>query len=109
MPGCPGRATGGPCPVHAGARARARGGATAQGYTSRWEVRAKTYLFWHPWCALCGHPATIPDHHPRSRRQLVRAGVPDPDADMFLRPLCEPCHRSQTGVNQPGGWHAQRL
>lgn len=108
--GCPHPSfTGGPCPTHAHTRARQRGSATAQGYGGDWPERAARYLTWHPVCALCGGPSAIADHWPRSRRQLVRDGVTDPNADRYLRPLCQPCHRRQSGLRQPGGWNAQRL
>jgi hypothetical protein len=50
----------------------------------------------------------VPDHHPRSRRELIAAGVADPDADEYLRPLCAPCHNPETARNQPGGWNRRR-
>jgi 5-methylcytosine-specific restriction enzyme A len=112
IPGCPGRsasAVPGPCPVHARNRARARGGSTAQGYGPVWYRRRNLYLTRHRWCVLCGRPAVIADHWPRSRKQLIRDGVSDPDADQYLRPVCDPCHRHRTGLDQPGGWRALRL
>lgn len=83
---------------------------TAAGYDHRWTTRARQYLCddAHAYCALCGRIAQVPDHYPRSRKQLVRAGVDDPDADQYLRPLCRRCHNRESGRNQPGGWNAQR-
>jgi 5-methylcytosine-specific restriction enzyme A len=111
--GCPGRSTSaagpGPCPMHAQRRSRARGSATAQGYGPAWYRRRNAYLMRHRWCVLCSRPAETADHWPRSRKQLIRDGVADPDADAYLRPLCDPCHRTQSGLNQPGGWRAERL
>lgn len=88
---------------------RLRGTPAERGYDDHWHtVIRPAYLTRHPRCALCGRAATIPDHHPRSRRQLVAAGVTDPDADRHLRPLCDTCHRTETARNQPGGWHRAR-
>jgi 5-methylcytosine-specific restriction enzyme A len=88
---------------------RIRGDATQRGYGEHWRtVIRPAYLTRRPRCALCGRAATIPDHHPRSRRDLVAAGVADPDADEHLRPLCGPCHSRETARNQPGGWHRER-
>lgn len=88
---------------------RIRGTAAERGYGERWRTVIRPgYLTRHPRCDLCGRAATVPDHYPRSRRELVAAGVPDPDADEHLRPLCDPCHRTETARNQPGGWHRDR-
>lgn len=51
--------------------------------------------------------ATVADHHPTSRRELLTQGVTDPDADHRLRPLCTTCHNRETARNQPGGWNAR--
>lgn len=50
----------------------------------------------HPLCCLCAAPATVPDHHPLSRRELVAAGDSHPDAWRHLRPLCEACHNAKS-------------
>ena len=82
----------------------ARPTAAQRGYGARWRRRRRRYLAAHPICCLCPAPAEIPDHYPRSRRELVAAGVRDPDADEYLRPLCAPCHNRETAKHQPGGW-----
>jgi 5-methylcytosine-specific restriction enzyme A len=69
---------------------------TERGYGPAWRKRRARYLAAHPTCALCGAGSQVPDHHPRTRRELVAAGVPDPDADEHLRPLCTPCHNRAT-------------
>lgn len=105
-PGCPGRADTGRCEQ---CRARcAQDSAHERGYDHRWRIRALSYLIRHPRCTLCPRAAVIADHWPRSRRQLVAAGVDDPDADEHLRPLCDPCHRRETARHQPGGWYRDR-
>jgi hypothetical protein len=105
-PGCPGRTiTGGRC-ARCLARVPPRPSAAERGYGATWRyVTRPEFLARHPTCALCSQPATVPDHYPRSRRQLVRAGVPDPDAERFLRPLCDEHHRVETARRQPGLWH----
>jgi 5-methylcytosine-specific restriction protein A len=81
-----------------------RPSAAARGYDEAWRRRRLDFLVTHPVCRLCGMAATIPDHFPQSRKQLVAAGVVDPDDERYLRPLCEPCHRTETAKRQPGGW-----
>lgn len=42
-------------------------------------------------CDNCGRKATDLHHNP-PRRVLVASGVPNPDADHWLIPLCRACH-----------------
>lgn len=90
---------------------KARGTAADRGYDAAWRRRRRAYLIRHPLCAVllpgCTRLATVPDHWPLDRRELVRLGVPDPDADHRLRPACAHCHGVATAAAQPGGWHAQ--
>lgn len=109
-PGCPGRALTGRCKRCDAGRAanpRLRAATAAQrGYDARWRTRRLDYLAGHPTCTLCPRAATIADHYPLARRELLALGVRDPDADEFLRPLCRSCHDHETGDRQPGGWWA---
>jgi len=105
VPGCPG--LGGACDRHAKAVEERRGSRQARGYDAVWERVRRRYLSRHPICCLCGAMAVVADHYPTSRRDLVAAGVPDPDAEHRLRPLCLPCHRVETNRHQPGGWNAR--
>ena len=62
-------------------------------------------------CVLCiaaarWTPATVADHWPLSRRELLDRGM-DPDDPEHGRGLCEPCHAKETAANQPGGWNAR--
>jgi 5-methylcytosine-specific restriction protein A len=82
-----------------------RGSAAARGYDPRWARRRAAYLVRHPFCCIDGAVATVADHYPLSRRELVAQGVRDPDADHRLRPLCASCHSKQTAEHQPGGWN----
>lgn len=107
-PGCPELVASGRCATCSADADRARGTAAARGYGRRWSRhRRPAYLARNPICCLCGALATIPDHWPVDRRTLVLQGVADPDADEHLRPLCGGCHRTETAVNQPGGWAAR--
>ena len=111
VPGCPGRAETGRCARCRAARQhnpRLRVETAAQrGYDAAWRRRRTDYLDAHPYCALCPRLATVPDHYPISRRELIAQGATDPDADEHLRPLCKPCHDVQTSRRQPGGWWQQ--
>ncbi len=46
-------------------------------------------------CVLCGGKATVADHHPRTRKQLIADGD-NPNAPEFGRSLCASCHSSHT-------------
>ena len=81
----------------------ARGTASSRGYGYRWARRRKKFLKAHSICVLCGTPATDADHFPETRRELVAAGITDPDAMEFLRPLCHECH-SRSTYDDGGRW-----
>lgn len=110
-PGCPHLTATGRCSDCARAADQARGTAAARGYDSTWRARRHAYLVRHPLCLrlhpTCTAMATVADHHPTSRRDLITAGCTDPDADHRIRPLCKPCHDIETARNQPGGWNAR--
>lgn len=57
-----------------------------------------------PLCVLCGKVATIADHYPRTRRQLVEDGD-DPNDPAHGRGLCKACHDRHTAATSPGGWN----
>jgi 5-methylcytosine-specific restriction protein A len=75
-----------------------------RGYGARWRRFRTRYLRQHPTCALCPNPSEVPDHYPRSRKELLAAGVINPDQDQYVRPLCSSCHNRETAKHQPGGW-----
>jgi len=116
QPGCHTTTTGGRCDKHQGEAEQARGNRHQRGYG-----RAHTNHFRpgvlrrDPLCACtdtshghgprCIAPATVADHHPLSRRDLVAQGK-DPDDPAHGRGLCEPCHNKHTAKTQPGGWHS---
>lgn len=103
-PGCPELTIDNKCDEHKATDQRPN--AAARGYDARWRRNRKRYLQAHPQCALCPRLSQVPDHWPTSRSDLVAAGVTDPDAWHRLRPLCTPCHNSETARHQPGGWNA---
>lgn len=99
---------GGPCDQHKAQRAERRGTAAQRGYTGRGHATFRDHVLRknHGICVLCQRaPATVADHWPRSRRDLEQAGL-NPNDPAHGRPLCKPCHDSETATNQPGGWHA---
>lgn len=110
QPGCPVLTDSGRCHQHRREADQARGTATDRGYTSRGHQRFRRgVLRRDPLCVLCTAedrmiPATVADHHPRSRRELLAAGL-DPDDPAHGRGLCAPCHNRETARLQPGGWH----
>ncbi|MEV4767783.1 hypothetical protein [Micromonospora humida] len=106
-PGCPQLVRTGRCTTHAAQAEQQRGTAAQRGYDHRWNRRRTAYLRRNPVCRLCPAKATVADHHPTSRRDLVAQGVTDPDADQLLRPLCASCHGRETAQHQPGGWNAR--
>jgi len=83
-------------------RARGRRGYDTRGHRKRFRL---SVLHRDPLCVLCGHIATIADHYPKSRRDLINTGS-DPDDPQHGRGLCKPCHDTETATHQPGGWHA---
>ena len=88
----------GRCRAHATERERDRGFANERGYDARWRALRIDYLLAHPICIDCGAQATVPDHFPRSRKELLAdPTVVDPDAWEHLVPRCKPCHDSSTG------------
>jgi 5-methylcytosine-specific restriction enzyme A len=76
-----------------------------RGYDARWERNRIAFLALNLFCVLCGGLATVADHFPISRRQLVAMGVRNPDAHHRLRALCRHCHSTETARLQPGGWN----
>ena len=84
------------CAKHPGRSRDTRPSAAGRGYDTRWRRIRAQFLKAHPLCCLCRRPATVPDHHPLSRRELVAAGDPHPDAWRNLRPLCESCHNAKS-------------
>lgn len=104
-PNCPELVASGRCPTCVRNAEQHRGSAAARGYDPRWARRRAAYLIRNPFCVLCSALATVADHYPASRRDLLAQGMRDPDADHRLRALCGTCHGKETAIHQPGGWH----
>jgi 5-methylcytosine-specific restriction protein A len=62
-----------------------------------------------PLCVLCGAVATVADHWPRTRRQLILDGA-DPNDPRHGRGLCASCHSRITALDPAtrGGWNRRR-
>ena len=107
-PGCPRLvAEAGPCSTCSRKQDEARGTAAQRGYGHahrtlfRPQVLARAGYI----CELCQRAiATVADHYPLSRRDLVAEGL-NPNDPRYGRALCKPCHDAETAVNQPGGWN----
>lgn len=107
--GCPelfnGR--GGRCPAH---ERQARAARTdnqvysSQGHrTFRAAVLARD-----PICVICNLAlATVADHYPLTRRQLVEQGL-NPNDPTHGRGSCANCHNKHTAQTSPGGWAANQ-
>ncbi|MGY1452661.1 holin [Streptomyces sp. SS8] len=113
-PGCPelvppGKA--GRCPDCRRKAERTRGSAHRRGYGTQHRDRFRRgVLDRDPVCVECrAAPATVADHWPRSRRELVELGL-DPNDPKHGRGLCHPCHGKATAANpqQRGGWYAEQ-
>lgn len=109
-PGCPQLVAHGYCDQHRKQRRRQsdsrRPSASVRGYDHKWRKNAQAFLMFHPTCIDCGNKATVPDHDPTSRADLLAQGVTDPDAWHRMKPRCTTCHNKRTAQAQPGGWAA---
>lgn len=113
VPGCPTLTASGRCDNHRRESDKARGTAADRGYKGRGHTRRfrPGVLERDQLCVLCdaeGLPptlATVADHWPLSRRELVDRGL-DPDDPQHGRGLCKRHHDRETARHQPGGWNA---
>lgn len=99
-----------PCPVHPRTRPPdvKRENSYRRGYGGKaWHRARAIVLRRDPLCTWpvddplepggCYAASTRADHYPRSRRELLQAGVPDPDNPDLMRGLCERHHNKHTG------------
>ena len=95
------------CPAHRKRADRERGTAAERGYQGRGHRAFRDEVLTRdPVCVLCDiRQATVADHYPRSRRELVELGM-DPNDASNGRGLCAPCHSIETVKHQPGGFLA---
>lgn len=109
VPGCPQLCDGGKCDQHKRAAEAARGTAAQRGYSGKaWRAARRAVLRRDRVCVLCHvAEATVSDHWPDSRRELLAMGVSDPDAPGRMRGLCASCHSRETAntPDQQGGWN----
>jgi 5-methylcytosine-specific restriction protein A len=106
-PGCPNLTPGGKCDGCQAKAEQQRGTSTQRGYGHKHRTlfRPRVLARANYICELCQrNVATVADHHPLSRRELVDAGM-NPNDPRHGRALCKPCHDRETAVNQPGGWN----
>jgi 5-methylcytosine-specific restriction protein A len=107
-PGCPKLTDAGRCLDCTRQADTRRGTATERGYNGKGHRNRfrPAVLARNPICVLCrAARATVADHYPLSRRDLLEQGL-DPDDPTYGRGLCTPCHGIETTRHQPGGWHA---
>jgi 5-methylcytosine-specific restriction endonuclease McrA len=78
------------CPAHGNISKRLS--YRQRGYTKDFQAQRLKLLADSPSCSLCDQPATVADHHPIERAQLLLMEVKDPDDLEWLRPLCTKCH-----------------
>ena len=107
VPGCPALTQGGRCAQHRQQADQARGTASQRGYSSKGHALFRANVLRRdPVCLLCtAAPATVADHWPLSRKQLLAQGL-NPNDPQRGRGLCKPCHDRETAQHQPGGWNA---
>lgn len=110
IPGCPEifpRSEGSRCTTHRKQADRNRGTAKERGYTGAGHRAFRTAVLQRDPICQCGTAeSTVADHHPRSRRELIEAGL-NPNDPTYGRGLCAPCHSRATANNpgQRGGWN----
>lgn len=82
--------------------------AAQRGYDRKWRRNSAAFLKANPICVdwpapRCRQQATVPDHDPHTRAELIAMGEPHPDAWRWLKPRCGPCHSRKT-ASQDGGF-----
>ena len=108
VPNCPVLSdTSGWCQQHQRQADRARGTAAQRGYTSTGHRQFRAaVLAADPVCVVCRQqPATVADHYPLSRKQLLSHGM-NPNDPAHGRGVCKRCHDTETAKHQLGGWNA---
>lgn len=110
-PGCGELAEGGRCDDCQRQAERQRGSFSKRGYRKKHRTRFRPGVLERDiCCVLCRNDgkwtlATVADHWPLSRRELVERGL-DPDDPEHGRGLCHDHHSIETAVNQPGGFNS---
>lgn len=77
------------CPLHQAEYERLhdarRPTASQRGYDRKWKKVRDKFLAEHPFCEICGAPATLPHH-------VIRKRIGGPDEEGNLIALCKQCH-----------------
>ena len=111
FPGCGLPSQGGRCPKHRARAEKLKGSSTQRGYGKKHRRKhgfRERVLERDLLCVICRmRQATVADHWPKSRRQLVAEGL-NPDDPAYGRGLCQECDHLQTAQRQPGGWNAEQ-
>ena len=114
--GCPNLVDAGRCDDCTRKAEQLRGNARQRGYnTAGHQAFRRAVLTRDPVCVCAdqghGHQpghcltaATVADHYPRSRRELLTDGR-NPNDPAAGRGLCKTCHDKTTAAAQPGGWN----
>ena len=105
--GCPTifKGTGGRCPEHALAARRSREGNKVYGSKGHRAFR-NSVLTRDTVCVECNKAlATVADHYPRQRTQLVDEGL-NPNDPQYGRGLCARCHNTWTAATTASGFRA---
>lgn len=108
---CPNLVESGRCADCSRTAERQRGSSASRGYGKRHRNRFRRGVLERDiCCVLCRDEdkwtlATVADHWPLSRRELVEQGL-DPDDPANGRGLCHDCHSKETARLQPGGFNA---
>jgi 5-methylcytosine-specific restriction protein A len=116
VPNCPELCATGRCEAHQREAEQRRGTAAQRGYNgTHWRVRRRQCLRRDALCRCtgctactstgCTLQASVADHDPYERRDLVDQGIADPDALTYLKGKCKACHDAKTAATRPGGWH----
>lgn len=107
IPGCPNlfNGKGGRCNEHQRQARAARTDNKVYSSKGHRNFRA-TVLARDPICVTSGciQWATVADHYPQTRRELVEQGL-NPNDPQYGRGLCAPHHNQWTAQTSPGGWN----
>jgi 5-methylcytosine-specific restriction protein A len=92
QPGCNELVSGSRCKAHGGTAYASTAGmsSTALGYGYQWRKTRVTHLKAHPFCAVCGDPATHVDH-------ILPKALGGTDDPSNLQSLCAHHHHVKTG------------
>lgn len=96
------------CPVHEHEGKQAHWDKTKEYNTKGHRITFRlAVLRRDPICVICGvKQATVADHYPRSRVELIDLGL-DPNDPQYGRGLDKQCHDRETARNQPSGWNTR--